>query len=151
MYNLVKFHNKFIDAWQLSLMDLLLLLMRLYVAWVFFRAGMLKLDNWGATQYLFQYEYQVPILPWELAAYLAVITELVVPVFIALGMVTRLFALILFVFNIVAVIAYPTLWSDGFVLFSKGAMDHQIWGVMLLTLVLVGAGRVSLDKLFGIK
>jgi putative oxidoreductase len=151
MHNLVKFHNKFVDAWQLSLMDLLLLLMRLYVAWIFFRAGLLKLDNWGATQYLFQYEYQVPILPWELAAYLAVATELVVPVFIALGMLTRITAFVLFVFNIVAVIAYPTLWSDGFELFSKGAMDHQIWGVMLMVLVLCGAGRWSLDKMLGFR
>lgn len=151
MHNLVKFHNKIIDAWQLSLMDLLLLLMRLYVAWIFFRAGMLKLDNWGATQYLFQYEYQVPILSWELAAYLAVMTELVVPVFIALGMLTRMAASVLFVFNAVAVVAYPALWSDGFELFNKGAMDHQIWGVMLLMLVLVGAGRLSLDRVLGIK
>lgn len=151
MRNLVNVHNKWIEDWQLSFMTLFLLFIRLYVAWIFFRAGLLKLDNWSATEYLFQYEYQVPLLPWELAAYLAVVTELVVPLFIATGLLTRLAALVLFGFNAVAVIAYPTLWSAGFELFSKGAMDHQIWGLMLLVLVLVGAGRWSLDKMLGIR
>lgn len=144
-------YNQWVLSWQPWGVAVLLLVLRLYVAWVFFRAGILKLDNWSATEFLFQYEYQVPLLPWQWAAYLAVFTELLVPIFIALGLLGRLMALVLFVFNVVAVVAYPILWQDGFVLFSKGAMDHQIWGLMLLLLVLLGAGRWSMDERLGIK
>lgn len=48
-----------------------LLFCRLWVAWVFFNAGLSKIASWDSTLYLFELEYQVPILPWELAAYLA--------------------------------------------------------------------------------
>ena len=151
MKNLVDQHNQWVVNWQPHLMSALLLLLRLYVAWVFFRAGLLKMDNWSSTQYLFQYEYQVPLLPWLWAAYLAVMVELLMPLFLFAGLATRLMALGLFGFNAVAVIAYPVLWQDGFVLFSKGAMDHQIWGLMLLIVVLCGAGRWSLDTKFGVR
>ncbi|GAM72473.1 integral membrane protein [Vibrio sp. JCM 19236] len=84
----------------------LLLFCRLWVAWVFFNSGMTKIASWDSTLFLFEYEYQVPILPWELAAYLGTAAELVIPVFIALGLFTRPFAAILFVFNIIAVVSY---------------------------------------------
>lgn len=151
MRTIIHHHNQWVMNWQPQLLSVLLLSMRIYVAWIFFRAGLLKLDNWSATEYLFQYEYQVPLLPWLWAAYLAVITELFAPVFLLAGLATRLMALGLFGFNTVAVIAYPVLWQDGFVLFSKGAMDHQIWGLMLLIVVVCGAGRWSLDRKLGIK
>lgn len=89
--------------------------------------------------YLFELEYQVPILPWELAAYLGTAAELTLPIFVALGLLSRPMALALFIFNIVAVISYPVLWEQGF-------YDHQLWGLMLLLVVVWGAGPISLDK-----
>jgi len=139
-------HNSVVRAWQPHLLDVLMLLLRLYVAWVFWRAGYLKLTNWPATEYLFEYEYLVPLLPWQMAAVLGTATELMVPLFIASGLLTRLMGGVLFVFNVVAVVSYPVLYQDGFALFAKGAMDHQIWGLMLLFIVLLGAGRWSLDR-----
>ena len=47
-----------------------LLLARLWVASVFFTSGWLKLTAWDSTLYLFESEYQVPLLPWLWAAYL---------------------------------------------------------------------------------
>jgi putative oxidoreductase len=58
------------------------------------------------AQYLFENEYQVPLIPWELAAYLGTATELILPVFLILGLATRLMAVKLFVFNVVAVVSY---------------------------------------------
>ena len=139
-------HNSVVRAWQPHLLDVLMLLLRLYVAWVFWRAGYLKYTNWPATEYLFEYEYLVPLLPWQMAAVLGTATELMVPLFIASGLLTRLMGGVLFVFNAVAVVSYPVLYQDGFALFAKGAMDHQIWGLMLLFIVLLGAGRWSLDR-----
>ncbi|MFM4746454.1 DoxX family protein [Aeromonas veronii] len=115
-----------------------LLLARLWVASVFFTSGWLKLTAWDSTLYLFESEYQVPLLPWLWAAYLGTATELLLPLFLLAGLFTRPAALLLFGFNIMAVISYPTLWAGGF-------YDHQLWGWMLLTLIIRGGGVLSLD------
>ena len=116
-----------------------LLLARLWVASVFFASGWLKLTAWDSTLYLFESEYQVPLLPWLWAAYLGTATELLLPLFLLAGLFTRPAALLLFGFNIMAVISYPTLWAGGF-------YDHQLWGWMLLTLVVWGAGPLAWDQ-----
>ncbi|MCJ8216949.1 DoxX family protein [Aeromonas veronii] len=116
-----------------------LLLARLLVASVFFTSGWLKLTAWDSTLYLFESEYQVPLLPWLWAAYLGTATELLLPLFLLAGLFTRPAALLLFGFNIMAVISYPTLWAGGF-------YDHQLWGWMLLTLIIWGGGVLSLDR-----
>ena len=90
MQSLVHKHNVLIQAWQPHILNVLMLLLRCYVAWVFWQAGYLKFTNWAATEYLFQFEYQVPILPWQVAAVVGTATELIVPIFIAIGLVTRL-------------------------------------------------------------
>ena len=115
-----------------------LLLARLWVASVFITSGWLKLTAWDSTLYLFESEYQVPLLPWLWAAYLGTATELLLPLFLLAGLFTRPAALLLFGFNIMAVISYPTLWAGGF-------YDHQLWGWMLLTLTIWGGGVLSLD------
>lgn len=108
------------------------------VASVFITSGWLKLTAWDSTLYLFESEYQVPLLPWLWAAYLGTATELLLPLFLLAGLFTRPAALLLFGFNIMAVISYPTLWAGGF-------YDHQLWGWMLLTLIIWGGGVLSLD------
>ncbi|WP_245600462.1 DoxX family protein [Psychromonas arctica] len=84
--------------------------------------------------------HQVPFLPWELAAYLGTAAELILPVFLVLGLLTRPMAAILFVFNIMAVVSYPVIWEGGF-------FDHQFWGALILMNVMWGAGNISLDYL----
>ncbi|WP_373682322.1 DoxX family protein [Vibrio aestuarianus] len=124
---------------QHTIVPLLLLFCRLWVAWAFFNSGLVKIASWDSTLFLFELEYQVPILPWELAAYLGTAAELTLPIFVALGLLSRPMALALFIFNIVAVISYPVLWEQGF-------YDHQLWGLMLLLVVIWGAGPISLDR-----
>jgi len=133
-----------VAAMQTIFIPLVLLFTRVWVAVVFWRSGYLKFSSWDSTLYLFELEYQVPLLPWELAAYLGTAAELILPVFLLLGLFTRLFALQLFLFNIIAVISYPALWPGGF-------YDHQLWGLMLLINLLWGAGPYSLDKLLNLK
>lgn len=116
------------------------LLIRLWIANIFWKAGMVKLASWDATLYLFEYEYQVPLLPPEIAAILGTGVELCMPVLLALGLATRFSALVLFVFNIIAVVSYPTLNEIGI-------KDHQYWGLLLLVPLFHGAGRLSLDYL----
>jgi putative oxidoreductase len=113
---------------------------RLLVASVFFQSGLTKIASWDTTLLLFQSEYSVPVLPPELAAYLGTAAELALPVFLVFGLRSRLAALALFLFNIVAVISYPDLSAVGL-------RDHQYWGLLLLVTLLHGPGRFSLDYL----
>ncbi len=114
------------------------LLLRLWVANVFWKAGLAKISSMSSTLYLFEYEYAVPIIPFELAAYMAIFVELVFPILLVLGLATRLSAGTLFIFNVIAVISYPTLNAAGIA-------QHQLWGIMLLIPLFHGAGAISLD------
>ncbi|MBK8455091.1 MAG: DoxX family protein [Thiofilum sp.] len=128
---------------QAYLQPLVLLVMRIYVAWVFFASGLTKIQSWSTTLSLFEDEYQVPLLSPDLAAYLATAGELVLPILLVLGLLSRLTALGLFILNAVAVLAYPYLWTiEG----AGGFWQHVVWGVMLLIVLVYGAGRWSLDR-----
>lgn len=137
--NLAETYDSLVSKLQCGFVPLLLLFCRLWVAWVFFNSGLVKIASWDSTLYLFEYEYQVPILPWQLAAYMGTAAELILPIFVALGLLTRPMGAILFVFNIIAVVSYPLLWEKGF-------YDHQLWGLMILIFVVWGPGPLSADK-----
>lgn len=137
--NMLESYDNWVARFQAGFVPLLLLFCRLWVAWVFFNSGLTKIASWDSTLFLFEYEYQVPILPWEMAAYMGTAAELILPVFLALGLLSRPMAAILFVFNIIAVVSYPVLWDKGF-------YDHQLWGLMILNVVVWGPGVISADK-----
>lgn len=138
--NVIETYDSLIGKAQCVFIPVLLLFCRLWVAYVFFNSGLTKIATWDSTLYLFEYEYQVPLLPWQLAAYMGTAAELILPVFIGLGLLTRPMAAILFVFNIIAVVSYPLLWERGF-------YDHQLWGLMIFIVIVWGAGPFSIDKL----
>jgi len=121
-----------------ALQPLALLAARLYVAQVFFLAGLSKLRDWDITLALFADEYRVPLLPSELAAWLGTGGELVLPVLLALGLFGRVAALGLFVVNAVAVISLAEIGPAAL-------QQHQFWGSLLLGLLLWGPGRWSVD------
>src|SRR4051794_18056587 len=93
------------------LQPLLLLAARLYVSLIFFRAGMLKIADWGNTLVLFRETYKVPVLSPELAACVGTFGELAFPVLIAAGIAGRLGAAGLFVVNVMAVASYLELFG----------------------------------------
>ena len=138
---LIDTYQRTVETYMPSLQNIFLLVLRLWVAWIFMNAGLTKFNNWDSTLFLFEYEYQVPLIPWQLAAYVGTAAEVILPVFVAIGLVTRPMALALFSFNIVAVISYPAIWKNGF-------LDHQLWGLMILVVILYGAGRWSTDQFF---
>ena len=114
------------------------LLARLYIAKVFFLAGLTKVQDWDTTLFLFEEEYQVPLIPFELAAYLGTIGELVLPVLLVLGIFTRFTALGLFIVNYVAVISLVEIAPAALYL-------HYIWGLLLAQIIIYGAGVASID------
>src|SRR5216683_6735825 len=116
---------------------LLAIPLRLAVAIVFWNSGTTKLANWDATIQLFAEEYQVPVLPPELAATIAASIELTTPVLLVLGLLTRpAAATLLAMTTVIEIFVYPEAWPT-----------HIQWASMLLVLVCRGAGTFSLDWL----
>ena len=114
---------------------------RLYVANVFFKSGLVKIGNWSGTLYLFENEYRVPLLAPGLAAWLAALGELALPPLLALGLAARFAAFSLFAFNIVAVVSFWHVLSDN----EAAFMSHVYWAMLLSVTLVHGPGRLSLD------
>ncbi len=112
---------------------------RLYIAQVFFLAGLTKIKDWDTTLFLFEEEYQVPFLSYELAAYLGTFGELVFPILLAIGLATRFSAIALSVVNIVAVISLEEIAPAALYL-------HVVWGILLVQVVIYGSGFLSADR-----
>ena len=114
---------------------------RLWIARVFFLSGLTKIKDWEGTLFLFEYEYAVPVLPFELTAFLATAFELGAPVLLVLGLTTRLAALPLLVMTLVI----------QFVLGAANPaydnIQHVYWMFLLAALILRGAGPLSVDRL----
>lgn len=126
--------------WLGRLQSPFLLFLRIYVAWVFLKSGLHKIGDWETTLLLFEYEYNVPLLPFELAAWLATIGELVFPVILIAGLGTRFAAIALSLINIFAVVSYYATLARG-----AGLVWHYLWGTMLLTSIVYGGGLFSVD------
>jgi putative oxidoreductase len=119
------------------------LAIRLYVASVFFRSGLLKIGNWDGTLYLFEHEYKVPLLAPVAAAWLGTFAELFLPVLLALGLAARFAALSLSVFNLVAVVSFWHVLGEN----QAALNSHWYWGVLLAVTLFHGPGKLSLDHL----
>ena len=135
------------------LKPILLLGFRLYVASVFFKSGLTKIgDDYMVTSStidLFKYEY-MPYVPEniaEMGAYLATYAELILPILLVIGFLTRPAALGLFILNAVA--AYSLAQTDF--ASAAGHWQHIVWGTMLAVIFTFGPGALSLDKLISNK
>lgn len=128
----------FLNRYAWPVVDLLI---RFWIARVFFLSGLTKIRNWDSTVFLFEAEYRVPVLPPEAAAIIGTTFELTMPVLILLGLFTRIAAL-------------PLLGMALVIQFVLGAgnpaydhVEHFYWMILLLVLITRGAGPVSLDRL----
>lgn len=108
---------------------------RLWMASIFWKSGMLKLQDWDTTILLFTDEHPVPYLPPEIAAYSAVSFELLCPILLVLGFATRLATLPMLAMT--AVIQFTYLEHT----------DHIYWALLLTLLLLTGPGKISVDHL----
>jgi putative oxidoreductase len=113
---------------------------RLFLANVFFKSGLTKIQTWDSTLYLFREEYKVPLLPPDFAAWLATGAELGLPVLLVLGLFGRFAAMGLFILNAVAAYSYYEQLSEA------GLNQHLYWGMLLAVLLLHGLGKWSVDE-----
>lgn len=122
-------------------LSLLLLVQRLGIASVFFLSGRTKVDglltvNESAFE-LFRYEYALPLVPPEVAAYAATYSEHLFPLLLTLGLFTRFSATALLVMTLVIqIFVYPDAWPT-----------HLSWAGLLLPLIAFGGGKISLDRM----
>ena len=134
------------------------LLARLVVAHAFFASGQTKVNGpkiggelFGIdfsvivptsirdqTFTLFAEDYKVPLLPTDLAAYLATFAEHTLPILLVIGLATRFSALGLIGMTLVIqIFVYPDAWWTV----------HAYWLALLLLIVARGPGLFSLDHL----
>lgn len=113
--------------------------LRLFLANVFFKSGLTKIQSWDSTLYLFNDVYQVPLLSPDVAAWLATSAELGLPVLLVFGLFGRFAAAGLFILNLVAVISYYSGLSEA------GLNQHLYWGLLLAVLLLISRWQWSVD------
>lgn len=89
-----------------------------------------------STYMLFEYEYDLPVLPFELSAHMALTAEILLPMALILGLFTRYAALAMLGMTLVIqIFVYPNLWTV-----------HGLWAIALLAIMSHGGGRLSVDN-----
>lgn len=124
--------NKFLEKY---FSPILLLVLRIMIASVFLKSGLVKFSNLDSTIYLFENEYRVPLFSPVFAAYSATFFELVCAGLLFVGFATRLATLPLI--SITLVIQFLVMPSP----------EHFYWLAILATLLTFGGGCISLDKI----
>lgn len=120
-------------------MALVLLAVRVGIAMIFLKSGMTKTSEGltlaDQTFVLFEYEYALPLIPHEIAAYLATYAEHILPIMLILGLGGRLSALgLLGMTAVIQIFVYPALWDL-----------HLLWAGALLLIIARGPGMISID------
>jgi putative oxidoreductase len=110
---------------------------RIGVGATFFKAGLLKYQSWEFTVKLFEEEYRVPLLDPAVAAGIATVQELTIPILLFLGLTTRIAAIpLLGMIAVIQLFVYPNAYNE-----------HLVWGSILVLLLTRGPGVVSVDYL----
>ncbi len=118
-------------------LSLIQVAMRIGVGAVFFNAGLLKYNSWEFTVKLFEDEYKVPLLDPAVAARLAMVQELTLPVLLLVGLATRAATVpMLGMIAVIQTFVYPNAWTE-----------HLVWSSILVFLLTRGPGILSLDHL----
>ena len=120
-------------------LSVILLAGRIGVGATFFKAGLLKYRSWEFTVKLFEEEYRVPLLDPEVAARIATVQELTIPILLFLGLATRPATIpLLGMIAVIQTFVYPDAYNE-----------HPVWGSILVLLLTRGPGVISLDYLMG--
>lgn len=122
---------------------LVVLVARLGIASVFYMSARTKVTDVltlkSSTYELFRYEYALPLISPQWAAWLTTYAEHIFPVLLVLGLFTRFSAAALMVMTVVIqLFVYPAAWPT-----------HLTWAALLLMLMACGGGHWSLDRLLG--
>ena len=116
-------------------LSIILLAGRIGVGATFFKAGLLKYNSFEFTVRLFAEEYKVPFLDPAVAARMAMVQELTIPILLFAGLATRVATLpLLGMIVVIQTFVYPNAYNE-----------HLVWGSILVLLLTRGPGVFSLD------
>lgn len=129
---------------RLMPVDLVQLVARLFVGWVFWASALTKVDGFAikdSTYFLFEHVYALPVIPSALAAVLATLGEFVLSALLVLGLASRFAALgLLAMTAVIQIFVFPEAWGV-----------HGLWAASLLAVMAYGPGRISLDRVIGLE
>ncbi len=109
--------------------------MRVWLAQIFFVSGVIKVTHWQTALNLAATEYPVSWMSPVTAAYTGAAIELIAPIFLVLGLMTRYAAIPMLILSLV-------------IQFSYLPFDNQLfWAVIFGWYVIQGAGPISADNL----
>lgn len=134
----VRVYDTLIDGLVKYTQDLFLLIVRVYIASIFFQSGWTKFDNlwdggWFKTVFLFKNVYKLPYISPEIAAVLGTGAELIFSIFLALGIMARIGAAGLL--GVTAVITFGV----------HSHFTHEFWALLLGVSLIMGPGKFSFD------
>ncbi|BAN36402.1 hypothetical protein SCD_n02601 [Sulfuricella denitrificans skB26] len=140
-----------------------LLSLRILLGWDYFESGLEKFHgaNWFMDiqdKFPFPFSVVPPEVSWQMATWF----ELIGGIALVLGLATRFFSVSLIILTVVAIasVHWPESWSTfgelmkGYVFTDRGHGNFKLpilFIGMLITLVLSGSGRFSLDHLIRVK
>ncbi len=130
---LIKIYKIFMNNVSI-LQTLLLVVLRLWIARVFFLSGLVKISDFSNTIALFKDEYNVPFIPPIFAAVSATTFELLCPVLLVIGLASRLSTLPLLAMTAVIQFTYDQ------------NIQHAYWAMILTTILAFGPGKLSVDN-----
>lgn len=132
MQSIVRLYSRFLHVIN-TLSPAMMLVVRLWMAYVFWVSGVLKISDWGNTIYLFTNEFPVPGLEPHVAAVMGTTFELTCPILLTLGLMARLATLPLLVMTAVINFTYDN------------NIEHYYWAMLLGVILTSGPGKLSVD------
>lgn len=153
MKKIFSLYNRAARLADKGLSPLLYLAIRVYMASFFFFQGLDKFQSyrdgrWDSVVFAFTEYHPIPGVPGDTAAIMGTGGELVLPVLLALGFLTRISAGGLLIMTLVIQFLVP---AD----YGVANDDHYLWMLLLAVPMLKGGGALSLDfialKLLGKK
>ncbi|HAQ34876.1 MAG: hypothetical protein CMF74_17455 [Maricaulis sp.] len=100
----------------------------------------LPLDLRPAVIGQFEGDFALPLIPGEVAAWMATLGEFILPILLVMGLLTRFAAAgLLGMTLVIQIFVFPEAWWG----------THALWAAILIYLVSRGGGRWSVDGLAG--
>jgi NADH dehydrogenase/putative oxidoreductase len=135
LQRLTRLNASFFRTLKLAAWPFIDLAMRLWLAQIFFVSGFIKATHWQIALNLAANEYPVSWMNPVTAAYTGDAIELIGPILLALGVLTRYAAIPMLILSLV-------------IQFSYMPFDNQLfWAALFGWYVVQGAGPISVDNL----
>lgn len=132
MRMILSLYGKFLNTVSAA-SPVMMLIVRLWIARIFWLSGLVAVSDWGNTMYLFTDEFKTPFVPPWFAAVSSTAFELACPVLLTLGLATRLATLPLLALTAVIYVTYDN------------NIQGVYWAMLLGVILCYGPGKFSLD------